>query len=263
MIHLEHRDSVAVLRIEHGKANAADSELFDDLVRRLDEVEQSAATAVVLTGTGKIFSAGVDLFRVLDGGSAYLRDFLPRLSAGLERLLTLPRPVVAAVNGHAIAGGCVLACACDRRLMADPGGVIGLTELLVGVPFPVAALETVRELLPVCHLQDVVYRGRTVSPGEARDIGLVDELVEPGALLERSLASAAELGAVPAPAFALTKRLLRAPLLARIGRYAGDLDPEVLENWSRPETLATIRAFLERSVGRGGPQREGADRGDS
>lgn len=250
MIHLEHRDAVAVLRMEHGKANAVDSELFDDLVQRLDDVEPSAATAVVLTGTGKMFSAGVDLFQVLDGGSAYLRDFLPKLSASLKRLLAFPRPVVAAVNGHAIAGGCVLACACDRRLMAEPGGVIGLTELLVGVPFPVAALETVRELLPACHLQDVVYRGRTVVPGEARAIGLVDELVEPGELIERALARAAKLGAIPAPAFALTKRLLRAPLLERIDRYAADVDPEVLENWSRPETLATIRAFLDRTVGR-------------
>lgn len=249
MIHLEPRDSVAVLRIEHGKANAADVELFDGLVQRLEEVERSAATAVVLTGTGKMFSAGVDLFRVLDGGSAYLREFLPKLAGGLQRLLTFPRPVVAAVNGHAIAGGCVLACACDRRLMAEPGGVIGLTELLVGVPFPVAALETVRELLPACHLQDLVYRGRTLRPGEARAIGLVDELVEPGELLERSLATAAELAAIPEPAFALTKRLLRAPLLERIERYAGEIDAAVLENWSRPETAAAIRAFLDRTLG--------------
>ncbi len=250
MIHFERSDSVAVLRMEHGKVNAVDSELFDDLVRRLEEVESSDAAAVVLTGTGKAFSAGVDLFRILDGGSDYLSGFLPKLSASVQYLLNFPRPVVAAVNGHAIAGGCVLVCACDHRLMAEPGGVIGLTELLVGVPFPVAALETVRDLLPACHLQDLVYKGRTIGPSEALDVGFVDELTSPDELLHRALKTAAELGAIPASTFALTKRHLRAPLLERIGRYTDDIDAEVLSSWSRPETAATIRAFLDKTVGR-------------
>lgn len=205
---------------------------------------------MVLTGSGSIFSAGVDLFQVLEGGEAYLAQFLPKLSGSLRRLLTLGRPVVAAVNGHAIAGGCVLACACVRRLMADAAGKIGLTELLVGVPFQLAALETMRELVPAHRVQDIVYRGLTLPPPEALAAGLVDELVPPESLLERSCEVARELGRIPADAFALTKRHLRRPLLERIDRYGADVDPEVLEQWSRPETLGTIRAFLERTVGR-------------
>ena len=116
---------------------------------------------MIITGTGTIFSAGVDLRRLLDGGSAYLADFLPALDRMLRRLLFLPKPVVAAVNGHAIAGGCVLACACDRRLAARGPGRVGVTELLVGVPFPAVALETMRLVVPPHRLAEVVYTGRT------------------------------------------------------------------------------------------------------
>ena len=149
MIHREDRDTVTVLRMEHGKANAVDTDLFTDIGAALDAIEDSSARALVLTGTGSMFSAGVDLFRVLDGGAPYLAEFLPLLSATVRRLFTFPRPIVAAVNGHAIAGGCVLAAACDRRVMNRDKGKIGVTELMVGVPFPADALETLRFLLPV------------------------------------------------------------------------------------------------------------------
>lgn len=256
MIHRQDRDSVAVLRLEHGKANAVDSELFDQLGERLDELRRSPASALVLTGTGGIFSAGVNLFKVVEGGGSYLAEFLPKLSQGIARLLALPQPVVAAINGHAIAGGCVLACACDRRMMADGNARIGLTELLVGVPFPAAALETVRALLPAHRVQDLVYRGRTLAPGEALAAGLVDELAKLEGLLERACAVARELGEIPGEAFALTKRHLRRPLLERIERYGPEVDPEVLRQWSQPETREAIRAFMERTVHSGAPGRQ-------
>ena len=155
MIHREDSNGVAVLTMEHGKANAVDEVLFTDLNRALDDVEASSARAVVLTGTGSMFSAGVNLFRVLEGGVPYLEAFMPLLSASIRRLFNHPLPMVAAVNGHALAGGCILAAACDRRVMNFEQGKIGVTELAVGVPFPAAALEAVRFLLPERHLQSL------------------------------------------------------------------------------------------------------------
>lgn len=250
MIHREDRDAVAVLRIEHGKANAIDLELFEELGRRLDELERSPARALVLTGTGTVFSAGVELFRVVAEGEAYLTRFLPELSATVRRFFALSLPVVAAVNGHAIAGGCVLTCAADRRLMAEGSGKVGLSELRVGVPFPVAAIEVVRAVVPPHRLQGLVYEGRLLTPGEAVGAGLIDEVVPPAELLDRACAVAAQLAEIPRDSFALTKRHLRQETLDRIDREAPRLDPEVQRIWSRPETLATIRAFLDRTVGR-------------
>lgn len=250
MIHLEERDTVTVLRMEHGKANAVDTDLFTDVGAALDTIEDSDASALVLTGTGSMFSAGVDLFRVLDEGAPYLAEFLPLLSATVRRLFTFPRPIVAAINGHAIAGGCVLAAACDRRIMNRDKGKIGVTELLVGVPFPADALEALRFLLPERHVQSLVYSGRTLSASEALEIGLVEETAASDEVLDQACQAARSMGALATDAFAISKRQIRQPAYERMRALAAETDDQVLEVWSRPETLAGIRAFLEQAVGK-------------
>lgn len=250
MIHREDRDGTAVLRIEHGKANALDAELLEGLEERLRELEGDRPEAVVLTGTGRIFSAGVDLFRVLDGGRAYLERFLPALGRSLERLFAFPGPVVAAVNGHAIAGGCILACACDLKVMAEGDGRIGVPELRVGVPFPVAALEILRFAVPPQHLQKLAYVGRTYGPRDALAWGLVDELAAPERLPERAHEAARELAAIPRGSFALSKAHLRRPALERIRAYGSEIDPRVAELWAEDGIHDHIRDYLERTIGR-------------
>lgn len=256
MIHRERQDEVTVLRIEHGKANALDTELLEELVQALEEVEADrdpgGAAAVVLTGSGSIFSAGVDLFRVLDGGADYLAGFLPTISLALERLFAFPRPVVAAVNGHAVAGGAILAAACDLRLAAAGSRRIGVPELLVGVPFPAAALEILRFAVPREQVQPLVYGGSTYPPEEALARGLLDEVVSPPErLLPRALEAARELAVLPRESFRLTKAQLRHPALERMRRLAPTHDGAVREAWTDPATQERIRAYLERTIGRG------------
>lgn len=253
MIHRDFRDvdgvRVAVLRIEHGKANAIDIDFFDTLTEELDDLEPSDAQAVVLTGTGTNFSAGVQLFAVVEGGADYLRDFLPALSSGLRRLFTFSKPVVAAVNGHAIAGGCILALAADRRICVDAGAKLGVTELAVGVPFPSAPLEVLRHHLPPHAAQELVLTARLMTPSGALELGLVDELCPAHELLERSVRAAASLGRIPADAFALNKRQLRRAALEAMDRGAESTDEEVRRIWAEPATLDGIRRFMEATVG--------------
>ena len=116
---------VAIVSLAHGKVNAMDVELCEAVTARFEALRQGDSTAVVLTAQGSVFSAGVDLKRIVDGGAAYAERFIPALCGMFEAVLFHPRPVVAAINGHAIAGGCVLACAADLRLMADGPGRIG------------------------------------------------------------------------------------------------------------------------------------------
>src|SRR5215475_971404 len=106
MIERSQHEGILTLRLAHGKASAIDIELLDALLRELDGVAEDVR-ALILTGTGSIFSAGVDLFRLTLEGADYVRRFLPLLSRFVRTLFTFPRPVVAAANGHAIAGGCV------------------------------------------------------------------------------------------------------------------------------------------------------------
>src|SRR6516225_665514 len=97
--------TVGVLRMEHGKANALDTEFCEVFVRLLEELRGSPLRALIITGSSRIFSAGVDLLRVLEGGPVYVRRFLPSLCNAFETLFCFPKPVLAAINGHAIAGG--------------------------------------------------------------------------------------------------------------------------------------------------------------
>ena len=106
----------------HGKANALDIEFCDAIAAQFEALRGSDAKAVVLTGQGKMFSAGVDLIRLSEGGADYVRRFLPALHRLYDTVFFFPKPVVAAVNGHAIAGGCVLQACADRRIAARDGG---------------------------------------------------------------------------------------------------------------------------------------------
>ncbi|MEM9594581.1 MAG: enoyl-CoA hydratase/isomerase family protein [Acidobacteriota bacterium] len=251
MIHLEDHGKVAVLRIDHGKANAVDTDLFDALADQLEQLERSAHTALVLTGNGSVFSAGVDLYKVIEGGEAYLQGFLPTLSKGVKQLFRFSKPVVAAVDGHAIAGGCVLAFACDHRVMTSGRGKLGLTELSVGVPFPVAAMEVVRFHVADALVQRLVYGAQLLSPQEAHGHGLVEELAEPEEVLPKAIAAAEALGRIPGNAFAFTKHHLRDVAVDRMNAYELNLDDEVMRVWTDPQTLAGIRGFMEATVKKG------------
>ena len=241
MIGVEERGAVAVVRLDHGKVNVLDLEL---LVALTDTMRGLAdGPAVVLTGTGSAFSAGVDLRRIVAEGPRYVRDFLPALSAAFLAVFDHPRPVVAAVNGHAIAGGCIIAAACDVRLMS--GGTIGLTELLVGVPFPTAALEIMRFAVGTA-VSTMALTGRTLAAEEAMRVGLVDAVVEPADLLDDAMRRAEELARSPAVAYALTKEQLRRPARQRIAERGPVDDPRVNEMWESEAGLSAIAAYLDR-----------------
>jgi enoyl-CoA hydratase len=244
VIELAEQDGVAVLRLAHGKVNAMSMEFCEALTARFAEI--SSARAVVMTATGRTFSAGVDLVRLLEGGAPYVRKFLPVLSNMFVTVFSHPAPVVAAINGHAIAGGCVLACAADKRLMARDSGHIGVTELLVGVPFPPAAMEIMRCAAAPQFLADAILSGATFTPAEAVARGFIHDVVEPQALLERAVAAAKALAALPPKAFALTKRQIRAPALERM--QSPELDAAIAQIWTAPETLARVRDYVARTL---------------
>ena len=244
MLHTDMQDGILVVRLDHGKAHALDLELSRALAQTTQEIESNAdVRAVVLTGTGSIFCAGVDMFRVLDGGSEYVDSFVTSMAETLKSLFQLSRPVVAAINGHAIAGGCVLAAACDYRIMAHGTGTIGVPELSVGMPFPLVAMEILRFATSEAHLQELVYRGRTYPVEEAYERGLVDELIEPDSLQGRALEIAQQLGSEPSARFRITKRQLRGPALELMDR-ARETDAEVRVAWKDPATLDAIRRYV-------------------
>lgn len=240
-------DGILTIRMAHGKASALDLELCLALQSAFEEAAaDDDVRAVVLTGTGSIFSAGVDLPRMVDTGGDYVQEFVEALDAALRGVFVFPKPVVAAVNGHAIAGGAILAFACDHRLMS--AGRIGVPELLVGVPFPAMALAIVRFAMPQQHLQPMIYFGRTIEADAAQAMGLIDEIAPAGNLPGRAHAIAQRLATIPRDAFRLTKRQLREPYLRDASRIAVASADEIDAVWAAKDTHEHIRAYLEKTI---------------
>lgn len=247
MIERDDRDGIRLLRLAHGKVSAMDLELGEALVAEMRDAAAAPISAVIVTGSGSSFSAGVDLYRIVKNGPEYGKRFLPVLDAFLEAALTLPKPVIAAVNGHAIAGGCILAACCDHRIMVDGSGRIGIPELAVGVPFPALPLQIMAARVSDAPLRDLVFTGRTVLADEAKALGLIDEKCPAGMLIERAMEVAHRLASISPAAFALTKEAFYTPILER-ARSLSDLNARVATVWTQPHTYDTIRRYLERTI---------------
>lgn len=242
MIEIQVVGTVQMLALSSGRVNALDVELLEELTDVLRELQHSGADALVVTGAGRVFSAGVDLNRVVEGGVGYTERLIPALCGAVDAMFCYPGPTVAAINGAAIAGGCVLACACDRRLMS-PDAQIGASEVRVGVPFPAAALEVMRY---ACgnHAEEVLLGGRSHRGAEAVASGLAHRVVAED-LIKAAVAEASDLGDIPVDAYRHTKAQLRAPTMVRI-REAGGIDSEVRQLWGADQTRQRITAYLER-----------------
>lgn len=243
----EDRNETAILRMAHGKVSALDAAFCEAMTVELERLQRDAPRAVVLTGTGSAFSAGVDLYQLLEGGAEYVRHFLPLMERFLRALLVFKKPLVAAINGHAIAGGCIMAAAADHRVMATGTARIGVPELAVGVPFPRLPLEIIRSRLSPTVLRTLIYSGRTVQADEALRLGFVDEVAAPEDVLPRSVLVAEQFSAIPAQTFALTKRAFTDTVLERV-RLSVESNIEVVEAWLTPEVDAAIRRYLEKTI---------------
>jgi enoyl-CoA hydratase len=242
-------DNVTVVQFDHGPVSALDLEFTLAIRAELAELSD-LGVALVITGTGKAFSAGVDLHRLLDGGADYADQFVPALDGLFLDFFTYRRPVVAAINGHAIAGGGVIAACADHRLMVEGKARIGFTELLLGVAFPASALTAVRYATGDVGVADLLYTGATLLPVEAHRRGLIDEVVPEGELLDRAIAKAEQLASIPALAFAHTKRSLRDRFWTELETTGPQRDAEMLEVWKAPETRAAIAAYVEQAIGK-------------
>lgn len=233
---VEVTDGVSVVRLDRPPVNALDLDLVEDAVATLGGLEGP----VVVTGAGKCFSAGVDLRAVLAGGREYTEKFLDAMPAAFLAVFDYPGPVVAAINGHAIAGGCVVAMAADVRLMS--GGSVGLTEVAVGVPFPAAALEICRYAMGT-SVSGATLGAQNVDARTALQRGWIDAVVPPEDLLSEAIETARALGAHSPFAYAATKAQLHRPARAAIDA-AAEIDPRVREGWLSDETFDRIAAYL-------------------
>lgn len=247
MFALTNEGDIAILELRHGKANALDVEFCKAVRREFRKLEKSPARAAIITSTGGIFSAGVDLPRAAEGGRKYLKALVAALDEMYEEIFYFPKPVVAAINGHAIAGGCVLACCADYRVLANGAGRMGVTELLVGVPFPPFAFEVLRATTSPTHFPKFTATGETFDTAGALANGFADEAVGADRLMARAMEKAMQLAAIRAEAFAANKLHTRAAARQILKADRSGLDEKIMKVWEARETAENIRAYVART----------------
>ena len=212
---------VALVAIDRPPANAIDPEFIESGLEMLELLTASLPESVVLTGTGRFFSAGADLRAVPALAPAEQAEMARRINALFAGWFTLGCPLVTAVNGHAVAGGLVLALCGDARV-GPASGRFGLTEVAAGIPFPSAAIAVVRSELPMPTLRRLTLRAELVDAATAAGFGIFDECVGDDAVVDRAVELAREMGALPGKAYAVVKQQLRAAALeVERGRFGG------------------------------------------
>jgi enoyl-CoA hydratase len=246
-VRIESEGPLAVLTIDRPPVNAIDLGVLREADRALEEIGAQAGTrALVLTGAGASFSAGLDLKTVPAYSRDEQREVMRTLNRVVTRLYGLPIPTVAAVNGHAIAGGLVLVLACDYRVCTAAPCRIGLTEARAGIPFPAAPMAVVRAELSPAVARRMTLVAQNTGPEQALRDGVVDELQAADRVLERARAVARELGAVAATAYGQIKRQLRAPVLDHLEPLAAAGRDPLLDSWLSDETPAASIGLLTR-----------------
>ena len=209
-------DGVRILKLNRPPANAINAEFLTALGAQCKAaLEDENVRALIVEGNGKFFSGGLDL-KEASSSANRVGNLAGAQDDGRFMLWTLPKPTVAMVNGHAIAGGVILALACDFRVTYDGSHRFGLNEVAIGLAFPRGAFEIARLALSNEQLRRTTLEAGLFDVDHAREMGIVDEIVEPARLEARCIELAKRLSANGRLAYAHTKRRIQAEAVARV-----------------------------------------------
>jgi enoyl-CoA hydratase len=242
-VRTERDGDVAILTLDRPPMNALDAGSCDAIRGAIAAVvADEGVRAVVLTGAGKAFSAGVDLQIIPELDTAGQDVLLDALNAMVRDLYGAPLPVIAAVNGHAIAGGLVLAVCADHRVVGHDGRH-GLTEVAVGVRFPLATREAVQAELGPAAVRRIVFGGALLTSTEALELGAYDEIADDP--LARALEVAHTLARHPPAMYGDIKAAIRGETLERMAHALNGGEP-LKGTWLSDEMRELARARLAR-----------------
>lgn len=246
-LNVSFRENYAIIELNRPRAHAINKRLVTELREELDKLEDSEhVDGAILTATGNIFCAGLDLVELYGYDEATLDDFWEDFGRLLKDMAGFSKPLVAAINGHAPAGGCVLAMCCDYRFMADGNGRIGLNEVAVGVVLPTPIVELARHVLGDARATDMMLHGALLLPQEAGAFGLVHATVPPDELVARAEEKLQSWLALPAAPWREAKKTARRPLLEAMDVEFSEGFGETIHHWWSTESRATMGKMVQK-----------------
>jgi enoyl-CoA hydratase/carnithine racemase len=241
---IENHKRITVIRLNKGKVHPLNEEMVDTIRTAFESVEHDDdVSALIFTGTGSFFSFGLDVPELYHYDKKDFARFIKKFTDLYTYLFTYPKPIVAAINGHAIAGGCMLATACDYRIMVSGKARISLNEVTFGSSVFAGSVEMLKYIVGGRHAEEVLFPGKMFSAEEAHRMGLIDRISTDTDIMSHAMTMAEEFAARDGVAFTSIKGLLRNPVAERMKR----LEPASLEEfnniWYSPSTREKLKAI--------------------
>jgi len=248
IISVDYRRSVMLAKFNRGVTNALNSEFVQALDEVLQRVKSDAAVSGLVLGSSneKFFSIGLDIPELYALNREDFRDFFRVFNRVCMDLYTLPKPTVAAITGHALAGGCILALCCDWRFIAEGRKLMGLNEVKLGVPVPYLADRVLHGLAGVRHARKVMEGGDFYAPSEALEMGMVDEVLPVEEIVNKALALAEKLGFLPGAAYGMIKQNRVETTVAEVLSHETKKERYFIESWYSEAVRERLREAMKK-----------------
>jgi len=240
------REGYSILQFDRGKSNPMNLTMFEELRQAINELREDAAVkGVIITGKEHFFSAGLDLPEIMTYDRDKTRAFWQSFMDLVAGLVAFPKPLISAVTGHSPAGGCIVAIACDYRIMAGGNYKIGLNEIPVGLVVPKHIFDLYAFWLGKHRAYQFLMEGRLMNPQEASDAGLIDVVVPADQVLESAERKLAQYLKFDSNTWSATKLNLRKELIDSVSNVDEALMDKIIDHWYQPGTQAILNGFVE------------------
>lgn len=238
---------LSIISLARGKANAVNDEMLDELLQALDDARHDPQVrgVVIASASPRFFSGGFDVSEVFAYGREKMKVFFGRFIDLYEGIYKLPKPVVGAVSGHAYAAGAIIALSCDYRVIAAGSSGFAINEIDLGVVLPPGIVQMVFNTAGYRAGSRMLLSGQPLTPEQAFESGVVDEVTQPEEVLGRAIERARDLSSKPPQAFARAKAMARE--LGGYGESVSDrreLD-RFLDSWFSPEAQQKKAALIQ------------------
>ncbi|MHA4893502.1 enoyl-CoA hydratase/isomerase family protein [Pedobacter sp. PWIIR3] len=239
------KDHLSIITLDRGKSNALDREMITELNDIFKNIASDSNIAgVIITGKENFFSAGLDLISLYNYNEEEAKSFWHLFLDFTATITSFKKPLVAAINGHSPAGGCVIALACDYRIMAEGKYIIGLNEVPVGIIVPESIFKLYSFWIGKANASRSLLEGKLFSPDEALQIGLVDELVNPASILTAAERKIRKYMAMERNTWEQSKLNIRKELINATSADQSEALEVMLAQWWSPATRSILKTII-------------------
>lgn len=248
LIQIEHENNIAIVKLNRGVTNAINLQLVNKLAEHLQNIKKDPAvhSLVLSSSNEKFFSIGLDVPELFDLSKEDFMHFYKRFNQLCLSLYALPKLTIAAITGHAIAGGCILALCCDYRFIAKGKKLMGLNEIKLAVPVPYPADCILRDLVGTRNARNIMYYAEFYPPEELLQLGVIDQVLPLEEVLPKSIEKAKSMDALPQEAFEIIKHNRIEKVEEQILKHLGEKEELFVDCWYSDEGRRRLKEAIEK-----------------